>query len=128
MLYLNKTQTDKVVKVTLQLTCIISVLHLSYVCPCCHIFFNVSDDRLCGKHHYCEYCYLQAKEKLTSQTEEWINMINRQVEEEIGFYEQQAELVSNVVTGPCGAQFREVNHASNFKIVWAQSGRLIVKL
>ena len=25
-------------------------------------------------------------------------MINRQVEEEIGFYEQQAELVSNLVT------------------------------
>ena len=48
----------------------------------------------------CEYCYLQAKEKLTSQTEEWINMINRQVEEEIGFYEQQAELVSNLVFGP----------------------------
>lgn len=27
-------------------------------------------------------------------------MINRQVEEEIGFYEQQAELVSNLVFGP----------------------------
>ena len=38
-------------------------------------------------------CYLQAKDKLTSQTEEWINMINKQVEEEIGFYEQQAESV-----------------------------------
>ena len=44
----------------------------------------------------CDYCYLQAKEKLTSQTEEWINMVNRQVEEEIGFYEQQAELVCNI--------------------------------
>lgn len=61
----------------------------------------------------CEYCYLQAKEKLTSQTEEWINMVNRQVEEEIGFYEQQAELVSNLVTGPSGVKFRELNHASN---------------
>ena len=44
MLYLNKTQTDKVVKVTQQLTCIISCM-LSY------IFLNVSDDPLCGKHH-----------------------------------------------------------------------------
>ena len=42
-----------------------------------------------------EYCFLQAKETLTSQTEEWINMVNKQVEEEIGFYEQQAELVSS---------------------------------
>ena len=71
---------------------------------------------------------MQAKEKLTSQTEEWINMINRQVEEEIGFYEQQAELVSNLVTGPSGVQFRESNHASSFKIGWARSGRLILKL
>ena len=37
--------------------------------------------------------YFQAKEKLTTQTEEWINMINRQVEEEIAFYEQQADMV-----------------------------------
>ena len=55
-------------------------------------------------------------------------MINRQVEEEIGFYEQQAELVSNLVTRPSGVQFRELNHASSFKIGWAQSERLILKL
>ena len=35
----------------------------------------------------------QAKQKLTAQTEEWINMINRQVEEEIALYEPQADMV-----------------------------------
>ena len=39
-------------------------------------------------------CYLQAKEKLSSQTEEWTNMINRQVEEEIRLFEEQGEQVS----------------------------------
>lgn len=33
-----------------------------------------------------------AKEKLTTQTEEWINMINRQVEEETALYELQADM------------------------------------
>ena len=38
----------------------------------------------------------QAKQKLTAQTEEWINMINRQVEEEIALYEPQADMVQIV--------------------------------
>lgn len=88
MLYLNKTQTDKVGKVTVQLTTFLAFETSTSLLFLCKWWSTMQKTT-------CEYCYLQAKEKLTSQTEEWINMVNRQVEEEIGFYEQQAELVSS---------------------------------
>lgn len=45
--------------------------------------------------HVCNYfCDIQAKERLSSQTEEWTNMINRQVEEEIRMFEEHAAQVS----------------------------------
>ena len=37
---------------------------------------------------------MQAKERLSGQTEEWSNMINRQVEEEIRMFEEHASQVS----------------------------------
>ena len=40
------------------------------------------------------FCDIQAKERLSSQTEEWTNMINRQVEEEIRMFEEHAAQVS----------------------------------
>lgn len=43
----------------------------------------------------CNYfCDVQAKERLSSQTEEWTDMINRQVEEEIRMFEEHAAQVS----------------------------------
>lgn len=50
MLYLNKTQTDKVEKIQLLIQ---HFLHLKYLHPYCHIFFNVhiSNDLLYGKRH-----------------------------------------------------------------------------
>lgn len=46
--------------------------------------------------YVCNYfCGIQAKERLSSQTEEWTNMINRQVEEEIRMFEEHAAQVSS---------------------------------